>query len=126
MRWRHRPSSAGPSLRELLSALRFQFLVRAVARVGQPSLYEGVEGLAVEVETFGLAVGGVGAADVGAFVEVDAQPPEGSEDVFQVLLAGAVAVRVVDAEDHLSAAPAGEEPVKERGPHAADVQRTGR
>ena len=77
--------------------------------------------LAVDLGALGLAVGAVGASDVGAFVPGEADPLEGVEDH---LLGGgdeAGAVGVFDAEDELAAALAGEEVVEEADVGGADV-----
>ncbi len=69
--------------------------------------------LAVDFGALGLAVGAVGAADVGAFVPGEAEPAEGVEDL---LLGGgdeAGAVGVFDAEDEFAVALAGVEVVDE-------------
>ena len=77
--------------------------------------------LAVDFGALGLAVGAVGAADVGAFVPGEADPLEGVEDH---LLGGgdeAGAVGVLDAQDELAAALAGEEVVEQADVGGADV-----
>ncbi len=69
--------------------------------------------LAVDFGALGLAVGAVGASDVGAFVPVEAEPAEGVEDF---LFGGgdeAGAVGVFDAEDEFAVALAGVEEVDE-------------
>src|SRR5207248_690511 len=69
-----------------------------------------------------LVVGAVGAADLGALVPVDAEPAEAVEDRLEGLGDVALLVGVVDAEDEPAAVAAGEEPVEQGRPHAADVQ----
>ena len=73
----------------------------------------------------GLAVRTVRPADVRPLVPVEPEPLERVEDVADVLLGGAVAVGVLDAEDERSAVMAREEPVEERGAGAADVEIAG-
>ena len=76
---------------------------------------------AVDVCALGLAVGAVGAADVGALVPGEADPLEGVEDH---LLGGgdeAGAVSVFDAQDELAAALVGEEEVQQADVGRADV-----
>ena len=76
---------------------------------------------AVDFGALGLAVGAEGASDVGAFVPGEADPLEGVEDH---LLGGgdeAGAVGVLDAEDELAAALAGEEVVEQADVGGADV-----
>ena len=62
------------------------------------------------------------AADFGPLVPVDAEPAKAIEDRLQGVGAIAQGVGVVDAEDELAAESAREEPVEERGAHAADVE----
>src|SRR5262249_34287279 len=61
-------------------------------------------------------------ADLGAFVPVDAEPFEAIENRLQRLGTIALGVRVIDAQDELSAMFPGVEPVEQRGAYAADVQ----
>ena len=55
-------------------------------------------------------------------VVVDPEPLERLEDLVDVLLRRALAVGVLDAQDELAAAPAGEQPVEQGGAGAADVE----
>jgi len=76
---------------------------------------------AVDRGALGLAVGAVGAADVGAFGPGEADPLEGVED--HLLGAGleAGAVGVFDAQDELAAALGGVEVVQQADVGGADV-----
>jgi hypothetical protein len=91
----------------------FELFGGAEAAVGGAVGEEDLGVLAVDFGAFGLAVGAVGAADVGAFVPGEAEPAEGVEDH---LLGGgdeAGAVGVFDAEDELAAALAGVDVVEQ-------------
>ena len=58
-------------------------------------------------------------------VPVEPEPPHRVDDLADVLLGGARAVRVLDPQDEDAAMVAGEGPVEERGPGAADVKVAG-
>ena len=118
-------AGAGVAWRELgghlLLACGFELFGGAEAAVGGAVGEEQVAVLAVDFGALGLAVGAVGAADVGAFVPGEAEPAEGVEDL---LLGGgdeAGAVGVFDAEDELAAALAGVDVVDEADVGGADV-----
>ncbi len=78
----------------------------------------------------------MGAVDLGALrlpiagrgrplVPVEPEPPHRLDDLVDVLLGGARAVGVLDPQDEDAAMVAGEGPVEERGPGAADVKVAG-
>src|SRR5690606_36006056 len=58
-------------------------------------------------------------------VPEQAQPLEAVEDRADHRVAGPFAVRVLDAQDEDAPVVAGQEPVEQRGPRAADVQEAG-
>ena len=62
------------------------------------------------------------APDLRALVPVQAQPTEAVEDRTQGLARVSPLIGIVDAQDEPPAVAAGEEPVEQRGAHAADVQ----
>ena len=62
----------------------------------------------------------------GVAVPPDAEPGEPVEDRGDRGLGRALAVGILDAEQHLAAAPTRIEPVEQRGARAADVQKAGR
>ena len=70
----------------------------------------------------------VGAADLRdrALVPVELEPAQRVEDLLDVLGGRPLAVGIFDAQDEGPAGVPREEPVVERGPRAADVQRAGR
>ena len=106
---------------DLLLAYGFELFGGAEAAVGGAVGEQEVAVLAVDFGAFGLAVGAVGAADVGAFVPGEAEPAEGVEDH---LLGGgdeAGAVGVFDAEDELAAALARVDVVDQADVGGADV-----
>ncbi len=59
-------------------------------------------------------------------VPADAEPIEPVEDGVDGGLGRALAVGVLDAQQHLAAAAAGVEPVEQRRPRPADMQEAGR
>src|SRR5262249_37320145 len=70
--------------------------------------------------------GGAGKLADGLAVPIDAEPVETVEDRVDRRLGRSLAVSVLDAQQHLAAAPAGIEPVEQRGPSSADVEEAGR
>jgi hypothetical protein len=86
----------------------------------------GAAGREQLLDHLGVAVGPLGLEDRLA-VPVDSEPLQRLEDLVDVLGRRALAVGVLDPQHHLAGGwAAGEEPVVERGPGAADVQRAGR
>jgi hypothetical protein len=71
----------------------------AGAGVDEVELLELVEGLLVEVEALALVVAGVGAADVGAFLPLEAEPFEVFEHGFDELGLAALVVEVFVTEE---------------------------
>src|SRR5919199_1246120 len=59
-------------------------------------------------------------------VPLELQPAQGVEDLLDVLGRRAFTVGIFDAQEERAAGPARQQPVVERGPRAADVQRAGR
>ena len=81
--------------------------------------------LAVNLQTVGLAIGGVRSAQVGPFVPVKAQPFEvGDKLIFKAGFA-AFDVGVFDAQHHSAALLPGEKPVEQRGTRIANVKMPG-
>ena len=66
------------------------------------------------------------AANLGAFVPVDAQPAEAVEDRLQGLVDVPLLIGVVDPQDELPAVRAGEQPAEQGRADPADVQVAGR
>src|SRR5947199_9532290 len=77
------------------------------------------------MKTLRLAVRPSRSADIGAFVPVEAEPAQIPQNARLRLDRRALDVGVLDAENERAAAAAREQPVEERGTHAADVQMTG-
>src|SRR5690606_728877 len=79
-----------------------------------------------------LYIGSVWAADIGAFVPIDAEPVQDFQNAFGGALDQPVAIGILDTEDHGSAKPEplcfslGEEPIEECGAGAADMKQPGR
>src|SRR5439155_18606220 len=70
--------------------------------------------------------GGAGELVDGLAVPIDAEPGEPIEDGVDRRLGRALAVGVLDAQEHLAAAPARVKPVEQRGAGAADMEKSGR
>jgi len=109
----------------LLLAHVFESPGGAVAVVGVALLDEPIGGLLVEVESPGLIVGGIVAADIGAFIPVEAEPFESVHDGFFGAGDFAGDIGVLDAEDEGAAGVAGHEPVEHGGADIADVRAAG-
>ena len=100
---------------------RVERLGRAAAPVG-PALGEEALGMgAVDLGALRLPIAGRGRP----LVPVEPEPPHRVDDLADVLLGGARAVGVLDPQDEDAAVVAGEGPVEERGPGAADVKVAG-
>src|SRR5690606_29679526 len=78
-----------------------------------------------DVGALALTVGTVVAALAGSFVPLQAQPAQAVVDDVEELLAVALLVGVLDAQDERAAGVAGVEPVEQRGAGAADVKEPG-
>src|SRR5439155_18114225 len=102
-----------------------QLLRRAVAGVGVAIGSEAADGLVVDRQSLGLAVGPERPTDLRALVPVEAEPAQRVDDDADGLVRGALAVGVLDPEDEDAAMVPGEKPVVEGGPGVADVQVAG-
>ncbi len=115
--------SAGAGVGELGGALReaevggglmvFQVCAATKAAVGVTATREGLEQAVVAVEALRLSVGGVGAAEVGAFIPVEAEPGEVGQQRGLVFGAAAGTVDVLDPQDEGAALDAGDRPAEE-------------
>ena len=97
-----------------------------VERIVRPPGFDQLQGVfEVDFTPFALAVGGVRPSDAHAFVDLDAAPFERFQNV--ILRSGDEPLRigVLDAQDHRSLVPAGEQVVVQCRTDAADVQRPG-
>ena len=81
--------------------------------IGQSAVEQGFNGRLVEVQPLRLIIRGMGAADFGAFVPVDAHPVQPAEDRPQGLLDVPLLVGVVDAQDELAAVVPGKQPAEQ-------------
>ena len=93
--------------------------------VGPPGLHELQGVFEVYFAAFALAVGGMGASDADALVDLDAAPFERFEDVVLGARHEPLRVGVLDAEDHRALVPAGEQVVIQCRADAPDVQGPG-
>ena len=89
-----------------------------VGAVRVPAVQQLLDDLAVAIDALGL--------EDRALVVVELEPAQRVEDLLDVLGRRALAVGVLDAQDERAAGVARGEPVVERRPRAADVQRAGR
>jgi hypothetical protein len=78
--------------------------------------------VAVEGSALRLAIGAMRSPDGRSLVPIEAQPLHVLEDRLLVLRLGTLPVGILDAQDELAAMPAGEQPIKEGGTSAPDVQ----
>ena len=108
-----------------LPAQGVQFLGRVEGVVGPARLDELQGVFEVDFAPLALAVGGVRPSDAHTFVDLDAAPFERFQNV--ILRSGDEPLRigVLDAQDHRSLVPAGEQVVVQCRTDAADVQRPG-
>ena len=113
----------------LLSLKLFAFGIKSlwlVEGVVSPALADELFGiLAVHGFAVALAVRAVGTSDMDTFVELDAEPCEGLDDVVFGAWHEAGLVGILDAENHLAAILFGEQVVIQCGAHTADVKRSG-
>ena len=84
------------------------------------------DGGPIAVQPLRLVVRGERPAHVRPLVPVDSQPAQPVEDRLQRLLDVPLLIGVVDPQDELPAVLPGQQPIEQRGPHAADVQVSGR
>ncbi|MCY1279971.1 hypothetical protein D9M71_54020 [compost metagenome] len=81
--------------------------------------------LLVDLATLALAIGTMRAADIRAFVPLDAEPAQGIEDLLLGLAGGAQLVGVFDAQDELTAVLARETQVEQGNVGSAHVRVAG-
>ena len=110
---------------QLLLAIALQLLLRAEAEIRLALAHQPLGVLAINRQAVALAIGRVLAADVGAFVPVDAHPLQIFEQLaFEARLA-ALDIGVFNAQHHHAARLPREQPVEQRGAGIADVQLAG-
>src|SRR5262249_42156678 len=119
---RYTPALSGvaPLLARALrgGALLLELLDRAVAAIGLAAFDELRSALAISLQPIALINR--------AFVPLHAEPLQRADDLFRVMLARALNVCVLDAEQHRAAVTARVEEIEDRGARAADVQESGR
>ena len=114
----HAVIEAGAALGARLLAHLVELFRRGVAVIG----------LALGQELLGDLAVARGAAELvdDVAVPIELQPFQPVQDGVDRLLGGALAVGVLDPEQHLAAAAAGIEPVEQRGAGASDMEEAGR
>ncbi len=111
-------------LRSLAFLLQVCFAAKAQISFAFTEQALGV--FAINIQTVGLAIRCVRAADIGAFVPVQAQPLEiGNELIFKAGLA-AFDVGIFNAQHHGAAVVPGEKPIEQSGAPIADVELSSR
>ena len=113
----------GVTARSLVAGL--DLLVGGVGLVDVAAGLELLDDVSVDLTALRLAVGSVVAADLDAFVPVQAQPFEGLDDLAEALLGVTCRVGVLDAEDELAAGVLGIGPVEQGRADHADVRGAG-
>src|SRR5262249_21728328 len=103
-------------------ATLLELLIGAVAGIRHVRDQQAIGRGAVEIDALALAIGTRRAADVRPLVPFEAEPAEVVEHAALALGGGALNVRVVAAHHERAVIPAGEQPVEQRRPRAADVQ----
>src|SRR5215469_3261609 len=107
-------------------AFELQLFLGAEAQVRLALIDQAVRVLAIDFEAVGLAIGAEWAAEVRAFVPIQAQPSQiGDKLIFEAGFA-AVDVSVFDAEHHGSTLVAHKKPIEERSAGIADMKVAGR
>jgi hypothetical protein len=76
----------------------------------------------VDLVPLALEVWPVLTACVGTFIPIEAKPPQSVVDHLHCFGSIARCIGILDAQDELAAGMAGEEPIEESRPRAADVQ----
>ncbi len=107
----------GTALAARLLAHLHEFLWRGVAKIGTARVKQRASDLAVALGVRKLVDGGA--------IPIEPEPGEPVEDRVDRGLGGSFSVGVLDPQQHFSAAPAGVEPVEQRGARAPDMQEAG-
>ena len=110
-----------------LGALAFllQLFLSTETQVGFALIDQTLGMLAVDIQTFGLAIGHIRAAQVWSFIPVKAQPFEVGDELVFIAGFAAFDVRVLDAEHHRPTALPGKKPVEEGSARIANMQLAG-
>src|SRR6202041_1320475 len=80
---------------------------------------------AVESQSIRLAVGSVGATNIGTFIPIEAEPMQIPNELIFETNFTALHVGVFDAQDHGAMVVAGKEPVEKGGASVANMQMSG-
>ncbi len=115
-----REVAAGPVVVRIFLALQLflahllQTVGRAEAGIGVPLFDQFLCILGVDLAAFGLPVGTIRAANVGAFVIVEPEPAQAVHDLLLRAGDGALQIGIFKAQDELSAGLFGEQIIVER------------
>jgi len=104
--------------------LGLQFLGASVIPVSAPVGEQRLHRLPMPIHPLRLKIGSAWPADVRTFVPVDTQPAKALQDRLQRLFDVPLLIRIIDAQDELSAMLPGVQPVEQGGAYPADVQIT--
>ncbi len=106
-------------------AFLLQLFLSTETQVGLALIDQTLGMFAVDIQTFGLAIGNIRAAQIWSFVPVETQPFEIGDELVFVAGFAAFDVRVLDAEHHGPAALPGKKPVEKGSARIANVQLAG-
>jgi hypothetical protein len=110
-----------PAGGEVRVTIRFEFGRRAEAMVGVPGGDQLVRVRRIQVEPLGLSIRAVRAADVGALVPVEPEPPQVFEDARFRVARRSDRVGILDAQNERAVLAVRQEPVEQRRPGIAHV-----
>ena len=111
--------------RHLLRAHARQFLGRAIAFEGVAIVEQAVAMLGIDRAAFGLAIGAVRAADIGALIPAEPQPTQRIEDFLFGFARRSHLIGILDAQQELPAMLFGKAIVDQRDIGGADMRVAG-
>src|SRR5262249_43156752 len=117
--------AAGATIIAMTLADAGEFFGRLIGAIGHVVLDQPVGPLLIVRQPLTLDVGCKGAANIGAFIPVEACPAQPVHDAIERRFLGTLTVCVLDTQDELAAMPTSKHPVELGGTHAADVQIAG-
>jgi hypothetical protein len=100
----------------------FELFFGTTAAISVPVGNEGFCNFSVALEFSHLKIRAIFTFDFGAFVPIQAKPPEAFQNGFHGFWCGAALVRVFDSEDKFALQISCVKPVEECGPRTADMK----